>query len=162
MGIDVAVGAAAELQPLERRGDAAEGSVAALALDGRVRASERIPGFLVERALARHAAHFLPIVVGVAAGAVRAQPSLVRVLVAVGGLAAELTAVLVEVASGALGGQAEEGDALQTSRAGRADNGGLDQPVIVAPGALDFRMLAPQWISGLGVIEGFLALGSPE
>src|SRR6266850_3411386 len=231
MGIDVAVGAASELQPLESGGDAAEGAMAPLAIDRRVRAPERIPGLFVEGAFPGHALHFLPIIVRVAAGALGAQPTFVGVLVAVhagrvrdgahphelfrvrrhrrvlvrirvghalvalraldrgvlpekgefgfgvaesrrllpgrltvavGALAAELSSVLVEVALGALGGQAEEGDALQTLRAGRTDDRGLDQPVVVALVALDSRMLALQRISRLCVIEAFLALRSPE
>src|SRR6267378_355459 len=231
MSIDVAVGAAPELQPLECRGDAAEGPVTALALDRRVRAPERIPGLLVEGAFPGHALHFLPVVVRVAAGALRAQPTFVgvlvavhagrvrdgahphelfrvrrhrrvlvrirvghalvalraldrgvlpqqgepglrvaesrrllpgRLIVAVRALAAELPSVLVEVTLGALGGQTEEGDALQTFRARRADGCGLEQPIVVALGAVDLGMLAPQGISGLGVIEAFLPFGSPE
>ena len=185
----------------------------------------------MEGALAGNALHFLPIVHGMAGGAVRAEAAFVRVLVAVraggvrdrrhaherlgvgrhrrvgvrlpvrharmalralhagvlaeqrkirlrmaearcrlpgslgvamGALGAQLPAVLVEMALGALGGQVQEGGLFRLLRAGGADGGIPDQPVGVARGALDLRMLALQRIASLRVVEAFLSLRSPQ
>ena len=220
-----------ELQALEDGAHTRERAVAALAVDDRVSSAERVTGLLVEGALAGDALDFLPVVLGVAGGAFRAQAAFMRILVAVGAggmrqgrhaherfgvgphrrvgmrllvlhvrmalfalhvgmlaqqreirlrmaearrslpgdlavalfaFAAQLPAVLVEMALGTLRGQAEEGDLLRLLRTGSADGRVADQAVVMAVGALDLRMLALQWIAGLRVVEAFLSFRSPQ
>src|SRR2546425_1422998 len=81
--VDVAVAAMVEVESLEDGANTRERAVAALAVDRRVSSAERVTGLLMEGALAGDALHFLPIVHGMAGGAVRAEAAFVRVLVAV-------------------------------------------------------------------------------